>query len=40
MMLRGLPSVLQAALCDGLVFDPFSLQQDCLAASEVDVGRG
>ena len=40
MMLGGLPSVLQAALCDGLAFDPFSLQQDCLAASEVDVGRG
>src|SRR5258708_30716214 len=37
---RGLPLVLQAALGDGLAFDPFSLQQDCLAASEVDVGRG
>jgi hypothetical protein len=40
MTLRGLPLVLQAALGDGLAFDPFSLQQDCLAASEVDVGRG
>ena len=40
MTLSGLPLVLQAALCDGLAFDPFSLQQDCLAASEVDVGRG
>ena len=25
---------------DGLSFDPFSLFQDCLAPSEVDVGRG
>jgi hypothetical protein len=40
MTLRGLPLVVQAALYDGLVFDPFSLQQDCLAASEVDVSRG
>jgi hypothetical protein len=40
MTLRGLLSVLQAALCDGLAFDPFSLQQDCLAASEADVGGG
>jgi hypothetical protein len=40
MMLRGLAPVLQAALCNGLTFDPFSLQQDCLAASEVNVGRG
>ena len=39
MTLSGLPLVLQAALCDGLAFDPFSLQQDCLTASEVDVGR-
>ena len=38
--LRGLPLMLQATLCDGLAFDPFSLQQDCLAAPEVDVGRG
>ena len=40
MMLRGLLLVPQAALCDGLAFDPFSVQQDCLAASEVNVGRG
>jgi hypothetical protein len=39
-MLCGLPLMLQAAFGDGLAFDPFSLQQDCLAASEVDVGRG
>jgi hypothetical protein len=35
-----LPLMLQAAFGDGLAFDPFSLQQDCLAAPEVDVGRG
>jgi hypothetical protein len=40
MTLRGLPLVLQAVLGDGLAFDPFSLQQDYLSASEVDVGRG
>ena len=28
----------QAPLFDGLSLDPFSLQQDGLAASEVDVG--
>jgi hypothetical protein len=39
MMLCGLPLMLQAAFGDGLAFDPFSLQQDCLAAPEVDVGR-
>ena len=39
MMLRGLLLVLQAALCDGLAFDPFSVQQDCLAASEVRIPR-
>jgi len=38
MTLRGLPLVLQAAVCDGLAFDPFSPQQDCRAASEVTVG--
>ena len=31
--------MLQAALFDGVAFDPFSLQQDGLAAPEVDVGR-
>lgn len=30
----------QAPLFDGLSLDPLSLQQDGLAASEVDVGRG
>jgi hypothetical protein len=34
MTLRGFPLVLQAALGDGLAFDPFSLQQDYLSASE------
>ena len=32
MMLRGLSLILQATQGDGLAFDPFSLQQDCLAA--------
>ena len=32
--------MLQAPLFDGLSLDPFSLQQDGLAAPEVDVGRG
>jgi hypothetical protein len=32
--------VLQAPAFDGLSLDPFSLQQDGLAAPEVDVGRG
>jgi hypothetical protein len=31
--------VLQSSLSDGLAFDPFSLKQDGLASSEVDVGR-
>ena len=30
--------MLQGPVFDGLSFDPFSLQQDGLAASEVDVG--
>ena len=34
MMLRGLPLVVQAALGDGLAFDPFSLQQDWHASGE------
>ena len=29
----------QAPVLDGLSFDPFSLHEDCLAASEVDVDR-
>ena len=32
--------MLQAPLFDGLSLDPFSLQQDGLAAPEVDVGGG
>ena len=40
MMLRGLPTMQQASVCDGLSFDPFSFDEDGLAASEVDVGRG
>ena len=32
--------VVQAALSDGLSFDPFAFEQDGLAAPEVDVGRG
>jgi hypothetical protein len=36
--LSGLLLVLQAALCDCLLFDPFSFRQDGSAAPEVDVG--
>ncbi len=32
--------MLQASLFDGLSFDPFSVQQDGLPPSEVDVSRG
>src|SRR3954453_2907903 len=32
--------MLQAAIGDGLAFDPFAFEEDGLAASEVDVGRG
>jgi hypothetical protein len=39
-MLCGLAAVLQASGFDGFAFDPFSFQQDSLAAPEVDVGRG
>ena len=31
--------MVQASALDGLSFDPFSLQEDGLAAPEVDVGR-
>ena len=31
--------MLQASFLDCVAFDPFSFQQDCLAASEVHVGR-
>ena len=30
----------QASVCDGLSFDPFPFHEDCLAAPEVDIGRG
>jgi hypothetical protein len=39
-MLCGLAAVYQASVLDGLSFDPFSFQQDGLAAPEVDVSRG
>ena len=39
MMLCGLPPMQQASVCDGLSFDPFPFDEDCLTASEVDVGR-
>ena len=29
----------QAPVCDGLSFDPFPFDEDCLAASEADIGR-
>ena len=32
--------MVQAALSDGVSFDPFALKQDGVAASEVDVSRG
>ena len=31
--------MLQSSLADGVAFDPFSFEQDCLASSEVDVCR-
>src|SRR6266481_6107829 len=40
MMLGGLAAVYQASVLYGLLFDPFSFQQDGLAAPKVDVGRG
>src|SRR5260370_1548514 len=39
-MLCGLAAVYQAPVLDGLSFDPFSFQQDGLAAPEVDGRRG
>ena len=32
--------MVQAAIGDGLAFDPFAFEQNGLAAPEVDVGRG
>ena len=40
MMLCGLLTMLQASAGDCLSFDPFPFDEDGLAASEVDVGRG
>jgi hypothetical protein len=39
-MLCGLLVVKQPTVLDGFAFDPFSFQQDGLAAPEVDVGWG
>ena len=39
-MLCGDVAVIEASAMDGLSFDPFSFQEDGLASSEVDVGRG
>jgi hypothetical protein len=36
--LSGFVLVQQAAVMDCLSFDPFSFQQDCLTASEVNIG--
>ena len=38
-MLSGDCTVVQASKLNGLSFDPFSFEEDGLAASEVDVGR-
>ena len=38
--LCGLGVMLQAAIGDGLAFDPFAFEQNGLAAFEVDVGWG
>jgi hypothetical protein len=37
--LSGFLLMLQAAVLDGILFDPFSFQQDGLSAPEVDVYR-
>jgi hypothetical protein len=39
-MLCGLNVMLQAAIGNGLSFDPFPFYEDGMAASEVDVRRG
>jgi len=36
-MLCGLQAMLQAAVCDGLVFDPFAFDEDTLGPSKIDV---
>jgi hypothetical protein len=32
--------VIQASLSDGVSFDPFTFEQDCLTSHEMDVGSG
>jgi hypothetical protein len=38
-MLGSLRSVKQASIYDGFVFDPFSVQQDGLPASQASISR-
>src|SRR5271157_2017726 len=37
-MLCGVQAMLQAAVCDCLVFDPFAFEEDALGPSKIDVG--
>jgi hypothetical protein len=39
-VLCGIAAMMQVSGFDGLSFDPFSFQEDSLAAPEVDVSRG
>src|ERR1700748_3315365 len=39
-MLCGVSLMLQASVLDGVSFDPFSLHEDGLTASEIDIGGG
>ena len=38
-MLCGLQAMLQAAVGDGLAFDPFAFEEDALGPSKIDVSR-
>jgi hypothetical protein len=38
-MLSGLAAMVKTSILNGLWFDPFSIKQDGLASSEVDIGR-
>ena len=38
--LSGFLLMLQSSFLDSIAFDPFSLQEDCLSVSKVDVDRG
>ena len=38
-MLCGFATVYQAPVLNGVSFDPFGFEQDCLATSEADVSR-